>query len=312
MGRADEILGGSPDERPRDDPADLQPVAELPGDAAELVEALEAERLFVRRDLKHRIGGRVADGLPRPHALLAVILDHRGARGVAVGENAGKPALSDHRFGQPAGEGGNRLREIAPVEIDRSAGKLPMAGRRVLAAGGLDSIAPLAARLGKGEERRRAAGRGLHRPAKPERLEARQLQGPAPQAVAIAASLGASVGDVAQRIGALVAVGRRILGAAAADRIEDDEDGAGHWRFSGCPLHRPSAGPPPPPLPGMGEAPTVARSSSLAIVRRETGVLSNALRRGRGPTRGSCRLHWLTTCGSVASLAKAAANRARV
>src|SRR5690348_3140598 len=67
--RADEVFRARADEGPRDDPPNLQLVAELPRDAAELVEALEAERLFVRRDLKHRIGRGVANGLARPHAL---------------------------------------------------------------------------------------------------------------------------------------------------------------------------------------------------------------------------------------------------
>ena len=63
--------------------------------------------------------------------------------------------------------------------------------------------------------------------AKAQPPEARQAQGAAPQALAIAFALGASFGDVAQRIRALVAIGFRIVRAAAADRIEDDEDGPG-------------------------------------------------------------------------------------
>ena len=55
---------------------------------------------------------------------------------------------------------------------------------------------------------------------------------------------------MAERIGALVAVGRGVLGAAAADGIEHDEDRAGHG-FSGYPCTdlRPV---PSPPLRGMG------------------------------------------------------------
>ena len=63
-----------------------------------VIEALKAERLFMRRDLEHRIGGGVADRLQRPQVLLAVVVDDRRARGVAIGENAGKLALGDHRF----------------------------------------------------------------------------------------------------------------------------------------------------------------------------------------------------------------------
>ena len=87
----------------------------------------------------------------------------------------------------------------------------------------------------------------------PEGGEAGDVERAAPQAIAIAEAQRAGLDDVAERVGALVAVGRRVLGAAAADRIEDEENGARH------------------------DAP-----------------------------------HWLTTPDSVASFAKAAANRARV
>ena len=86
-----------------------------------------------------------------------------------------------------------------------------------------------------------------------ERVETGQVERPAPQADAVAAAQRAGLGDMAERIGALVAVGLGVLGAAAADRIENDEDRA-----------------------------------------------------------ADRRAHWLTTPLCVASLAKAAANSARV
>ena len=109
-------------------------IAETATDAAELVEPLEAEGLLVRRDLEDRVGGGVADGLAGPHVLLAELFDDRRAGGVAVGENAGKLALLDQRSGQRFRKGGNGFGEIAPVEIDRGSGDLPVAGGRVLAA----------------------------------------------------------------------------------------------------------------------------------------------------------------------------------
>ena len=86
-----------------------------------------------------------------------------------------------------AGKAGNRLREIAPVEVDRRAGDLPMAGRRVLAARGLDAIAPLAARLGQ-REARAARGRSRRCIARPSPSASRcgSPSGPAPQACAVA------------------------------------------------------------------------------------------------------------------------------
>ena len=69
--------------------------------------------------------------------------------------------------------------------------------------------------------------------AEAERGEIGKVQRPAPEAVAVAEAERAGLGDMAERVGALVAVGRGVLGAAAADRIEDDEDGAGHGRLTG-------------------------------------------------------------------------------
>ena len=63
IGGADEILGACADERPRDDAADVERVAEPARDSAKIIEPIEPEGLFVRGDLQHRIGGGVADGL---------------------------------------------------------------------------------------------------------------------------------------------------------------------------------------------------------------------------------------------------------
>ena len=204
-------------------------IAEAARDAAELVEPLEPEGLLMRGDLEHGIGRGVADRLPRPQVLLAELLDDVGARGVPVAEDARKPALGDQRCGQRLRKGGDRLREIAPVEIDRRAGDLPMAGGRVLAARRLDPIAPLAAGSRQREARRRPPGRGHHRVAEAERVETRKAERPAPQAVAIASAERAGLGDMAERVGAFVAVSRGVVRAAAADRIEHDDDGAGHF-----------------------------------------------------------------------------------
>src|SRR5579883_927853 len=103
-----------------------------------------------------------------------------------------------------------------------------MARRRVLAERGLNAVAPLADRLDLAEARRLAAGRGRHGAAEAEAIQIGQSERASPQAVAVAAALGASRRDMAERIGALIAVGSRILCAAAADGIEHDEKGAAH------------------------------------------------------------------------------------
>ena len=69
--------------------------------------------------------------------------------------------------------------------------------------------------------------------AEPEGGEAGDMQRPAPEAVAVAQAQRASLDDMAERIGALIAIGRSIRRAAAADRIEDDDHRAAHWRLTG-------------------------------------------------------------------------------
>jgi hypothetical protein len=64
--------------------------------------------------------------------------------------------------------------------------------------------------------------------AKPKRLEASQLQRPAPQAFPIAAPISAGFSDMAERVGAFVAIGASVGGAAATHGIKNDENCAGH------------------------------------------------------------------------------------
>ena len=63
VGGAGEGRGGLADERAGDDAADPQRMHDLGGDAADLVEALEAEMRLVRGDLQHAVGGGVEDRL---------------------------------------------------------------------------------------------------------------------------------------------------------------------------------------------------------------------------------------------------------
>ena len=58
--------------------------------------------------------------------------------------------------------------------------------------------------------------------------EVRQLEPPAAQAFAIAAAIGAGLGDMAERVGAGIAIGRRIGRAAATDRVQHDQERARH------------------------------------------------------------------------------------
>ena len=89
-----ELAGLLADERPGDDAADAQRVAELSADPADLVEPLQPEMLFVSADLQDGIGGGVADRLAGADVLLAELLDDVGAGGMPVAENAGKLRLA--------------------------------------------------------------------------------------------------------------------------------------------------------------------------------------------------------------------------
>ena len=88
MSRADEILRVRPDERPRDNPSDVQRIAKAARDAAKLVKPLEPERLLVRGDLEHRIRRCVADRLAGADMLFAKLLDDHGAGCVPIPENS--------------------------------------------------------------------------------------------------------------------------------------------------------------------------------------------------------------------------------
>ncbi len=104
-----------------------------------------------------------------------------------------------------------------------------MAGRRVLALADLDAIAPAPLWLrGLRHAGQCAPGRSLAGMGEAEPHEIRQLQRPAAQALAVAATFGAGFRGMAERVGAVIAIGSGILGATAADRIQHDEQRACH------------------------------------------------------------------------------------
>ena len=110
-------------------------------------------------------------------------------------------------------KGGNGVREIAPVELQRHAGDFPMAGDGVLAARDFGCAATWPMSVAASE--RIAARRRARRLPKPERGHVRHVQRHV-------------LADVAQRVGALVTEGRGIGRTADAEAIEDQEKGAGH------------------------------------------------------------------------------------
>ena len=185
----------------------------------------------MRGDLQHGIGGGVNDGLETAQMRLAIFLDDRGARSVFVAENAGQSRFRDQGAREGLGKRGLGDGKVTPGEIHRRASDLPMAGGRVLAARGLDAIAPLRARRRTFEARRLAPRRGVQDEAETHGVEVRQTQRPGAQAGAVALPERAGLRDMAERIGARVAIISGVFGAAAADGIQHDDHAAGHGSF---------------------------------------------------------------------------------
>ena len=186
---------------------------------------------LVRRDLEDRIGRGVADRLAGPDMLLAEFGDDHGARGVSVAEDARQVRLA--RSARPSaslGKHGTVSREIAPVEHHRHAGDLPMAGWRVLALRDFDPVAEAPLRLRRRDRDRAAPCRS--RPPPPRRARAgRDLAAAAARSASPSRSPSpsrAGRGDMAERVGALVAERAGVLGAADPDGIEHDQDRACH------------------------------------------------------------------------------------
>ncbi len=103
-----------------------------------------------------------------------------------------------------------------------------MARRRVLADRNLAAHAPAPTQGRVRQSRRNGAGRKLRRRAQPQPVEVGQVKRARANASDIAAPFGASLCDMAQGVGALVAEIGGIGGAADAEAIEQTENGAGH------------------------------------------------------------------------------------
>ena len=202
------VLPRRPEERAGDDTPDGVLAGEdLARRAAGVVELLERDRLLVRSDLEDRVRRRVDDPLARLLVLLAVLLDHLGARRRLVAEDAAPGAVHervDHVVGEAV-----RVRRERHRRDD--AHQLPVPRRRVLALRALEQPAG----DGRRARLRRAAFERLDVP-EPERLEIGQVE----------ATDGA--GDVPQRVRALVPPLGSIRQLTRADGIEHDHAGPRH------------------------------------------------------------------------------------
>ena len=221
--------GGLADERPCDHPPDSQRINQPAHDLTEFVKPLEPEMALMRGDLQDRVDRGVADRLAGADVLLAEPLDDLGARRMAVAEDARHLALADHRRGQIRRKGGNRIREIAPVETHRQRRRSP--NGRTACPCRSKPPAPRHGRRWRADPSRNGetqSCRRFGRLAKPERRHVGDKQRPAAKPLAIRAALGAGFGDMRERVGAGVAIAFGIGRAADAERIQDEEESARH------------------------------------------------------------------------------------
>src|SRR5947209_7326964 len=179
----------------------------------------------MRRDLKHAVGGRVADRLSGLQVQLAELFDDFGSRGVAVAEYAGDARFFHKPLDKLRREAGLCPREITPVEADRDPGDFPMSGRRILAfglfAGAAEMQAGAAAML---QSCGLASGCKITRCAKAEFDQIGNVQRSfARIVVRVAGSAG--VGDVADGVCTLVAICGCVGSSADTYRIHHDDHG---------------------------------------------------------------------------------------
>ena len=93
--------------------ASIQRIAQAAGDPAGAVQSVETKERLMRRDLKHRVGGRVADRHARAEVGQPEVRDDVGAGCVPVAENAGQVG-----FGELIGE---EVRGIGYILADKVA-----------------------------------------------------------------------------------------------------------------------------------------------------------------------------------------------
>ena len=161
----------------------------------------------MRGDLEDRVGGGVDDPLAGLLVLLAVLLDHLGARGRLVAENAAAGAVHervDHLVREAVWVGRESHGRDNPHQ-------LPVTCCRVLALGALEQPSGDRRRAGL----RRAAFKRLDVP-EAESLEIGQVEAPD------------GTGDVSERVRALVPPLGSIWQLTRADGIEHDHAGPRH------------------------------------------------------------------------------------
>ncbi len=202
------VVAGLAGERTCDDAADrVRPREDAARDLAGRVQLVERDRLLVRGDLEHRVGGGVDDPLARLLVLLAELLDDVRPRRGLVADHA--PAglvgeLLDHLEREAVRVGRHRLGRD-------DAHELPVAGRRVLALGALEQPSRDGRRAGL-----RRAPFQVRDVSEAKRFQVGDIE-PTDR-----------TSDVSERIGAFVAVFRCVRQLSRPNRVEHNHAGARH------------------------------------------------------------------------------------
>src|SRR5215204_3885765 len=187
----------------------------------------------MRRDLKHAVGRCITDRFPGLQVLLAEFSDNVRAGGVTIAEDAGQGGLFQECVSELLRKAGLRLREVAPVEPNRNAGDFPMTGWRILSPGLLARAATLRANLA-------AIRQPWSLPSGGEAMsftqsefdKVGQVQGSLPNRV-IGVTHSAGVGNMADRICAVIAIRGRVRRGADPHRVHDEDHGAHIWPSAG-------------------------------------------------------------------------------
>ena len=99
-------------------------------DLANLVKSIDRNHLFMRSDLKYRVGRSVDDRLARSYVLFAKLFDYFGARSGHIAEHAGNASLG---YTLVHDRGGKSVWISRKCLLQNDAGHFPVARRRIFA-----------------------------------------------------------------------------------------------------------------------------------------------------------------------------------
>ena len=218
--RARKVCGAGAHKRTRNNTRDIIRTHQLIRYLAQLIKALKAKGLLMRRNLQHAVSRGIDNRLAAPHMLLAQLLDNLRAAGMTFAQHARQLALFDERSHQLLRKAVRHIWEIAPVEGDRHAADFPVTAQRVLALADLLRIGISANSMCCAQGNSKLLAAAQHRSCLQSALrQMRQLQ--RTNLATIAARIFRQpLADMAQSICALIAIGSSIMCITNAKGIQ--------------------------------------------------------------------------------------------